>query len=187
MPSPLIGRAALLVALATCLGALAQTNVYRWVDKDGSVHFSDTPPVEEAKSLSQKRMGGGYGDESQLPYATQIAMKRNPVTLYTADDCGPPCGNARDLLSQRGIPYSERNAQTDAAAKEALRDLAGTLEVPFLLVGDSKFKGFDKDVWNSALDTAGYPRTRLPGQPPSAPEAANAASPAAPAEPPPNR
>lgn len=183
MQSPLIGRAVLLVALASCLGASAQTNVYRWVDKDGKVHFSDTLPVEEAKSVSQKRMGGGEGDESQLPYATQLAMKSNPVTLYTADDCGPACGRARDLLSQRGIPFSERNAQTNAADAEALRKLAGTPEVPFLLVGDNRFKGFDEDTWQSALDTAGYPRTRLPGQPASAPEAAKAPPPAAPAEP----
>jgi hypothetical protein len=25
-------------------------------------------------------------------------------------------------------------------------------------------KGFDAGVWNSALDGAGYPRTKLPGQ-----------------------
>ena len=180
MQSPLIGRAVLLVALAACLGASAQTNVYRWVDKQGNVHFSDTPPPEEAKGVSQKRMGGGYVDESQLPYATQLAVKRNPVTLYTADDCGPPCENARDLLSKRGVPFRERNAQANPADAESLRSLAGTPEVPFLLVGEGKLKGFDEDRWQAALDTAGYPRTRLPGQPPAAP----APPAAAPAEPP---
>ncbi len=181
MQLPLIGCAVLLAALAASLGASAQTDVYRWVDKEGNIHFSDTPPVENAKGVTQKRMGGGYGDESQLPYATQMAMKRNPVTLYTADDCGSPCARARDLLSQRGIPFNERNAQTNAADAEELRKLAGTPEVPFLLVGDSKLKGFDEDTWQSALDTAGYPRTRLPGQPPSESEAGKAAPPAAPA------
>ncbi len=184
MQSRLIAGALLLAALA----AHAQTNVYRWVDKEGKVHFSDTPPPEEAKSVSQKRMGGGYEEQSQLPYATQMAMKRNPVTLYVANDCGTPCERGREMLSTRGVPFSVRNAQTSNADKEALVKLAGTPEVPFLVVGENKLKGYDEDAWNSALDSAGYPRTRLPSQPPTEGKSAPspAAAPKAPPEPPPS-
>jgi glutaredoxin len=159
--------AAALAALGLSIGfaAAAQTTVYRWVDKDGKVHFSDTPPPEDAKSSSQRSLGGGYVEENALPYATQIATKRNPVTLFIATDCGAPCASARDLLSRRGVPYTERNAQAGTAETEALRKAAGTAEVPFLIVGDNKLRGFEEDAWNSALDAAGYPRTRLPGQP----------------------
>jgi len=51
-------------------------------------------------------------------------------------------------------------------------------------VGEQKVKGYDEDTWNSALDSAGYPRTRLPGQPVAAsgsPPPAPAATPRAPA------
>ena len=50
-----------LVAAALLLPALAsaQANVYRWVDKDGKVQYSDTPPPQSQKELQQKRMGGG--------------------------------------------------------------------------------------------------------------------------------
>jgi glutaredoxin len=174
MQSRLIAGAALAAVLAAASAAWSDTNVYRWVDKDGKVHFSDTPPPEEAKSVSQKRMGGGYVEESSLPYATQVAMKRNPVSLYTANDCGDPCSRGRDLLSSRGVPFSEHNARASNADMEALRKLAGGLEVPFLVVGENKIRGYDADVWNSALDAAGYPRTRLPGQPASQPPAAAA-------------
>jgi glutaredoxin len=167
MQSRLIAAAALAAVLAAG-AAQAQSNVYRWVDQDGKVHFSDTPPPEEAKSVSQKRMGGGYVDQSQLPYATQVAMKKSPVTLYVANDCADACGKARAFLSQRGIPFTERNAQTNPADTEELRKLSGALEVPFLLVGASKLRGYDPDGWNAALDAAGYPRERLPGQPPTA-------------------
>ena len=175
MQSRLIAGAALAAALAAA-ASHAATNVYRWVDQQGKVHFSDTPPPGEAKSVSQKRMGGTYIEEANLPYATQIAMKRNPVTLFTAKDCGVPCDRGRDLLSHRGVPFTERNALASNADLEALRKLTGgTGEVPFLQVGESNFKGFDEDAWNSALDSAGYPRTRLPG----APVSANASAPAA--------
>ena len=153
-----------LALLATA--AVAQTNVYRWVDKDGKVHFSDTPPPADAKSSSQKRVGGGYVDQ-EYPYATQQAMKRNPVTLYTAPSCGEACTSGRELLSKRGVPFSERDAQANAEAQEALKKLIGGLEVPVLVVGESTLKGYEQGQWQSALDSAGYPRDRPPGLPPT--------------------
>ena len=164
-------RLAALLAAVLVLPALAfaQANVYRWVDKDGKVHYSDTPPAEPAKSLTQKRVGGGYEQSSQLPYATQIAMQKSPVTLFTGADCGEPCRLGRDLLAKRGIPFSERDAQGNADDAEALKKLVGAIEVPVLTVGSSRVKGFEDGAWHSALDGAGYPRTALPGQLPPRP------------------
>ena len=175
MHSRLIAGAIALAALAAAFAATAQTNVYRWVDKDGKVHFSDTPPPEDAQSVSQKRMGGGYPEESQLPYATQMAMKRNPVTIYTASGCGNPCDRGRELLSKRGVPFSEKNAGGSQADRDALVKLAGSAEVPLLMIGDNKVRGYDEDQWNSALDSGGYPRTRLPSQPPTSAQVTPAA------------
>lgn len=158
---------ALALAAATlAMAAQAQTNVYRWVDKDGKVQFSDTPPPDDAKGATQRRFGGGPVEDTQLPYATQVAMKRNPVTLYTGTQCGEPCASGRELLVRRGIPFSERDAQNNPADQQALKKLIGTLEVPVLVIGDNKAKGYDEGTWQAALDSAGYPRTRLPGQGP---------------------
>ncbi|HXS53483.1 MAG TPA: glutaredoxin family protein [Usitatibacter sp.] len=167
MQSRLIAAAALAALLAATLAAQAATNVYRWVDKGGKIHFSDTPPPpEEVQAVTQKEMGGASVEESSLPYATQVARKRNPVTIYTAKDCGTPCDRARDLLSGRGVPFTEKNAMANNTDLDALRKMTGgSGEVPFLIVGEQKIKGYDEDAWNSALDGAGYPRTRLPGEP----------------------
>jgi glutaredoxin len=175
MFSTTIIRVVLVSALAAACGAQAQTNVYRWVDKDGKVQFSDTPPPVDAKNVTQKRIAVGSDDDSQLPYGLQVAMKRNPITMYTATDCGSACSRARDLLAKRGIPFAEKNAQTNAADAEALKKL-GSTEVPFLLIGSSQIKGYEEDTWNAALDSAGYPRTRLPGAAVPAPAAAPAAA-----------
>ena len=156
----------LAAALAGALLAQAQTNVYRWTDKDGKVHFSDSPPPADAKDASQRRVGGGGTEDTQLPFATQLAARRNPVILFTGAACGDPCDKARDLLTRRGVPYTERDAQKNAEDQEALKKLAGALEVPYLLIGASGMKGFDEDAWQASLDSAGYPRTRLPGQAP---------------------
>lgn len=166
-------RLSALAAAALLLPALAaaQANVYRWVDKDGKVHYSDTPPPEPQKNLTQKRIGGGYGEATQLPYATQVAMQKSPVTLYTGSDCGDPCKLGRDLLGKRGIPFAERDAQASAEDAEALKKLVGAADVPVLVVGASKVKGYEEGAWHSALDGAGYPRTALPGQVPPRPPA----------------
>ena len=177
---------ALAVLVAPAL-ADAQTSVYRWVDKNGKVQYSDTPPPEDVKSLTQKRMGGAAVEVSQMPYATQIAMQKFPVTMFGAPACGVLCNQGRDLLTKRGIPFNERDVNNPGNA-DAVKKLIGAIEVPVLLVGDNKVKGYEESAWNGALDSAGYPRTALPGQvPPKAPPAAPKKSdtpPAAP-EPPP--
>ena len=149
------------IAALFATAAAAQTNVYRWVDKDGKVQFSDSPPNNDAK-VTEKRVGGGSADDSQLPYGLQQAMKKSPVTLYVGNSCGEFCSEARALLTRRGIPYSERNAEVNRPAADALAKIAGSLTVPTLQVGDQALAGYTEDSWNSALDAAGYPRTRLP-------------------------
>ena len=163
-----MGRKTLVVMLgaigaAVALQAAAQTNVYRWTDKDGKVHFGDTPPPDDAKNVTQKRMGDSGLDASALPYETQVAMKRNPVTVYVAEGCAP-CDSARELLSRRGVPYTERNAQGNREEAEAVKKLTGATEVPVLLVGNRSVKGWDESAWSAALDAAGYPRSMLPGR-----------------------
>ncbi|MBC8023839.1 MAG: glutaredoxin family protein [Burkholderiales bacterium] len=172
----------IVLAIAGCAlacAAAAQSNVYRWVDKDGKVHFSDGPPPQDAANVTQKRMGGGGVDEGQLPFATQEAMKRNPVTLYVSNKCGDLCTQGRTLLSNRGIPYTERNAETNPADGESLKKILGVLQVPLLMVGERPLKGFDESTWQTALDGAGYPRTKLPGQVGPRQAAAPEATPAA--------
>ena len=162
-------RIPVLLCLAAALAASsaqAQTTLYKWVDKDGQVQYTEFPPPKDAKNVSEKSYrGGGPSTEEQVPYATRVATQRNPVTLYVSTACGDLCDNGRALLSKRGVPFAQKNAQTDPAAQDELMKLAGSLSVPFLKVGESNVHGFDEGAWNSALDRAGYARTRLPGQP----------------------
>ena len=158
------GRAIAFVGmLAATFAVQAQTTVHRWVDKDGKVHFSDAPPPADVKDSTTRRMGGGAGDP-QLPFTTQEAMRKNPATLYVSDDCGELCASGRALLARRGIPYTERNAQSSAEAASEVKKLVGAMQVPVLVLGQKPVKGFDEELWNAALDTAGYARTPLPGQ-----------------------
>lgn len=145
-------------------------SMYRWTDENGKVHYSDQPPSGNPKSVQEKNIGSGINsDPGQLPYGTQVAMKRSPVTLYSSTTCGDICAQAKALLTKRGIPFSEKNAN-DVTEAEKLKKLIGTLEVPVLIVGETKLRGLEEPAWHSALDVAGYPSTTLkPVNPQTAP------------------
>lgn len=158
----------ILIALFLFAPPLVAAQLYRWVDSDGKVHYTDQAPDAKAKNVEQRKFGGNVIDTSELPYATRLALKNFPVTLY-ANDCGEPCKLALDHLSKRGIPF-ERKTIKDQAESEQLKKIAGALEVPTLVVGKTTLKGFHSQNWDSALDTAGYPKTapytaKKPGAP----------------------
>src|SRR5258708_37891383 len=89
-----------------CTDALGQA--YRWVDRDGRVHYTQTPPPPDARNGQRKSSRGGGVDVSSLPYATQVAAKSFPVTLYTLPDCGAPRSPAHVSLVKAALPSTRR-------------------------------------------------------------------------------
>ena len=108
------------ISLLLATAASAQ-EIYRWVDKDGKVHYGDRlPPPVEVKSIQTKKFQDSVIEQEALPFGVSTAMKNNPVTLY-ANSCGEACTNAKALLAKRGIPFAEKNPETDVAAATALK------------------------------------------------------------------
>ncbi|WP_070099565.1 glutaredoxin family protein [Sulfuricella denitrificans] len=134
-------------------------SLYRWVDTDGKVHYSEQPPPPSAaRMIEEKEIGTQPADDGQLPYASRRAAKNFPVTLYNSG-CGDACAKAREHLTKRGVPFNEKNASTPEVQAE-LKKLIGALEVPVLVVGTAtRLKGYDSEAWNAALDEAGYPES----------------------------
>src|SRR2546426_12234772 len=97
-----------------CANAFGQA--YRWVDQDGRVHYTQTPPPPDGRKAQRKNSRGGGGDVSNLPYATQVAAKNFPVTLYTLADCGAPCDQARALLVKRAGRFRAVSVASHKAA-----------------------------------------------------------------------
>ena len=154
-------------ALAALPATAAQ--LYRWVDDKGNVEWRDTPPPPTAKKVEQRNLGVSTIPTSGLPYSVQQAAKNFPVTLWITD-CGDACDKARAHLVRRGVPYTEKNARSDVEGFK--KATGGSLEVPLLMVGTHRLKGYLESEWDSTLDLAGYPRTPPIGYkaPPRAPE-----------------
>lgn len=158
-----------LVSLAVLASGADAQSLYRWVDKDGKVHYSDQPPPKEIKKVGQPRLGRSSIETSDLPYEAKKAAQDYPVRLYTTADCVAECKAARDYLAKRGIPFSEQSLATPEDG-EAFKKIFRTdqLQIPAITVGNRQQIGFAEDSWAALLDTAGYPRTALPGRKPAA-------------------
>ncbi|MDO9063572.1 MAG: glutaredoxin family protein [Sulfuricella sp.] len=150
-------------------------SLYRWVDTDGKVHYTEQPPPPSAaRKVEAKTIGTPPADDGQLPYASRLAAKNFPVTLYNSE-CGEACTKAREHLAKRGVPFNEKDAGTPEVQAE-LKKLIGALEVPVLAVGTvTRLKGYEAGAWNAALDEAGYPKS-APYRRPKPKEPAKAAT-----------
>lgn len=156
-----IKLAGLLLLLPLAAGA---QGVYRWVDKDGKVHYGDSPPAEN-KSVQQKNLKAGTTTGAEVPFVVRDAVQRNPVVAFLTG-CGAPCDGARALLAKRGVPYTLKDPEVNPNDADALTKLAGGLDVPFLQVGERSVRGFTEESWNAAIDAGGYPRVNPFTKPP---------------------
>ena len=158
-----------LLLLISGLAAAQVQQVYRYIDLDGRVVYSDKPPPPTAKDAQAKRIGANSIETSDLSYAVAQAQERYPVTLYSFS-CGVVCDTAQGVLNKRGVPHTVIDVSVGDGA-ERLKRLSGGLDAPTIQVGDQYATGFNEGKWQAMLNDAGYPKTPPPrttpvGRPP---------------------
>src|SRR4051812_38436955 len=151
--------------VAVCAAcAAAEPKVYRYVDAEGRVVYSDHEPPSSATNVQVKKLSQNL-IETEPPLVSRLAQERFPVTLYTFA-CGELCQKAEALLNRRGVPFTTVNVSQQAGADQ-LKRLTGELQAPVLQVGDKLVaKGFNEPVWQGLLTEAGYPKTPPPRRAP---------------------
>lgn len=160
-PKAMLAVIALAASLVSPLSQAQQ--VYRIVGPDGKVTFSDQPPAASSNAKVSEAISSGSGGASVagLPFELKQVAQKYPVTLYSGSNCAP-CGSARSMLSNRGIPFSEKTITT-TQDNQALQRLSGDNTLPFLTIGSQQLKGFSDAEWTQFLNAAGYPTTsKLP-------------------------
>jgi glutaredoxin len=153
------------VALALALFALPGQAQFKVIGADGKVTYTDREPsASEGKvvPLGKQALVTQPAAETDLPFELRQATTEYPVTLYVTSTACEPCNSGRQLLKQRGIPFSEKLVVT-AEDSEALERLSGAREAPTLSIGTQIVRGYAAETWAANLDAAGYPReSRLP-------------------------
>ena len=107
----------LFIALAILLGAATVTaQVYKWVDKDGKVQYTDTPPPLDAKGVPKKidaRPAAGAGSAATKAPPTSTAKGVVPADAKTA----PP--DKPKTLAELNMESEKRRTDALDAEKKA--------------------------------------------------------------------
>jgi len=146
----LAGVLAALVLLSSALFA----DMYKWIDENGKLHYSDSPPPgKKAKKLDLKINSiGGPPVVSSLGNSI-AATSTAKVRLYTTTWCGY-CKKARAYLQARGTPFQEINVESSAQGQSEFRALGGR-GVPVILVGNQRMDGYSEGGLEGLLRQAG--------------------------------
>jgi glutaredoxin len=152
-PQNAIKLIAIMAMITPTSGQLYAQQVYKSVDKNGRITYSETPPLPS----SGDKLTGDSAAGPSLPYALQQVVSRYPVTLYTTADCGP-CISARLMLTQRGVPFKERTVSTNEDIA-AYKKLNADNNFPLVTIAAQQLKGYEEGEWTKYLDAAGYPKS----------------------------
>lgn len=114
-----------LFAALLVLGAVSPTiaqQVYKWVDKDGTVHFTDSPPEESVDA--ERMMLKGNVQSAVVDTQTQRGMSSDEVDLlYTPEQRQTACEQARanrTTLSNMAVVTVDRDG--DGVMEELSED-----------------------------------------------------------------
>ncbi len=153
MPQIAIKLIAILAIITPATADLYAQKVYKRVDKNGRVTYSEVPPLPG----SGDKLTGESAANPTLPYSLQQVVSRYPVTLYTTADCGP-CINARLMLTQRGVPFIERTVSSNEDIT-AYKRLNSENNFPLVTIATQQLKGYGETEWTKYVDAAGYPKS----------------------------
>jgi glutaredoxin len=137
--------------------------VYRIVGEGGKVTFSDKPPLAASGKVTPtvNLVVPGQAEQINLPLEVRQVTAKFPVTLYVSSSCAP-CDSGRNLLSNRGVPFTEKTVSTPEDG-EAFQKLSGGTSLPFLTIGGQHISGYLASEWSQYLNAAGYPeQSKLP-------------------------
>ncbi|MBW2605203.1 MAG: DUF4124 domain-containing protein [Deltaproteobacteria bacterium] len=135
--------------------------MYKWVDENGVVHFSDTPPDDADNSdietlptyTTQENSSTENKDNRSNP---TDSVRKNPwgikpkVELYTTSWC-PWCKKAKAFFRSKGIVFVEYNIEKDKAAARRKAQIDRQKGVPFAVINGKGIHGYSEKAYDIAL------------------------------------
>jgi glutaredoxin len=135
--------------LFSFLSVSAHAEIYKWIDKSGTIHFSSEPPAQgggekvnvQVNSFSSTRKS--TAPKAKFKYDPGLITTRGSsvsVLMYSASWCGY-CQQARNYFHKQNIPFTEYDVEKSSRGRSDYRKLGGH-GVPIILVGDKRMNGF---------------------------------------------
>lgn len=144
----------------------AHTELYKWIDGNGRIHYQDYPPDDQATDgkVEKVQPGNNFTIMGTVPSETrpqkryinpgdisyESAGKENTVELYVTSWC-PYCKLARNFFISKGIPFEEYDIEKDEAAARRKKELDGKRGVPFAVINGDRIHGYSEEAYTRAL------------------------------------
>ena len=147
LPSILI--CAVVLCLALTVGVSGAATLYRWVDDQGVIHVSETPP-EGKMNVAQAVVGEDPAKEPRSGPVTErkeFRVRPGEVTIYTTPTC-PWCHKAKAWLRDKKIGYREIDVTSDRKGLDEMVKISGQTGVPVIVVGEEVIVGFNQNRLN---------------------------------------
>jgi len=126
----------------------------KWRAKAGRVRLDGPPPDSPAAARAARQALTAH---VKLPPSRGRGTASSPndfpeVVIYTTRTC-PHCRKALAHLDRRGVPYVNKDVESDnRAEKEYLRKGKGRRGVPLIDVGGEILRGYSPRSLDAALD-----------------------------------
>ena len=162
---PTFKGAVALVLVFASLPAIGADTVYKIVDPDGTVRYSDQPPPvgRPADMLEFRHLPSSPLPESVLAFRAEMEKtisaraaayrqpQRGEVRLFTAAWC-PHCKRAKADLAKRGVSYSEYDIDTPDGMAAFIQ--ASGRAVPLLVTDSARVLGYSEGSYDKTLASA---------------------------------
>lgn len=126
------------LVLSLCVSDIVVAEIYKWVDANGQVHFTDKKPRnQKTKTIEVK--DNSY---NAVSHGTSSYNTGGGVIMYATKWC-PYCKKARQYFKKNKIRYTEYDIEKDYRAKKRY-DKMGASGVPVILVGKKRMNGFSE-------------------------------------------
>jgi len=121
-------------------------DIYECEDAKGNRSFHDRCPPDMTQVTKKQ-----YSTRAGTPAKTSLAA----LTLYIVPDCDT-CQQVKEFLAVRSIAFNEKNVNENIALQSELKEKAGDLKVPALVIGNQVITGYERNNLISVLTKAGY-------------------------------
>lgn len=137
MKYPAIRLALIAITLMLCSYAV-NAGIYKWVDDQGKVHFTDSPP-DDIKTEEVELRINTYTSVEIKPLIERLG-KKDKVVMYSATWCRI-CKKAKDYFRNNDISYVSYDVEKSRIGKLDFKLLRGK-SVPIIIIGNIRMNGF---------------------------------------------
>ncbi len=138
-----------LILLLSLVFVPVHSEIHRYVDENGNVHFTDKPPSNAKTDIVEVKLNTYESPGYEFTYTPK--EKPQKVIMYSTSWCGY-CKKAKKYFQKNKIAFSERDIEKSEKAKREYDKLGGKA-VPVILIGDNKLQGFSEGAFEAAYHT----------------------------------